>query len=41
MLFGTFPDPLLYLATIGVSLLVFVGSYRFFMKYKAVLVDVI
>ncbi len=41
LLYGTLPNPILYLVTVAISLLIFVGSYRFFMRYKAVLVDVI
>ncbi|WP_036259269.1 ABC transporter permease [Methylocapsa aurea] len=41
VLFNRFPDALLYLGTVGGSLLVFFFSYRFFMQYKAVFVDVI
>jgi len=36
-----FPDPWLYLATCSASLCVFFFAYRFFMRYKAVFVDVI
>lgn len=38
---GEMPDPLLYFASVAVSLLVFGFSYRFFMRYKAIFVDVI
>ncbi len=41
LLFGILPNPILYLVTVAFSLFIFVGSYRFFMRYKAVLVDVI
>jgi len=41
LLYGTLPNPILYLVTVAISLFVFGGSYRFFMRYKAVLVDVI
>jgi len=41
LLVGTLPNPLLYILTVAASLFIFVGSYRFFMRYKAVLVDVI
>jgi lipopolysaccharide transport system permease protein len=41
LLQGRLPNPILYLGTVGASLLIFFGSYRFFMRYKAVLVDVI
>lgn len=41
LLFGRTPDALLYAGTVGLSLLVFFFSYRFFMQYKAVFVDVI
>jgi lipopolysaccharide transport system permease protein len=35
------PDPALYVGTVLVSLIVFRSGYRFFMRYKAVFVDVI
>ncbi|HLH12784.1 MAG TPA: ABC transporter permease [Methylovirgula sp.] len=35
------PSPLLYIGTVLVSLLIFRSSYRFFMRYKSVFVDVI
>jgi lipopolysaccharide transport system permease protein len=35
------PDPLLYFGTIAASLFIFFYAYRFFMRYKAVFVDVI
>ncbi|HYP57155.1 MAG TPA: ABC transporter permease [Beijerinckia sp.] len=41
LLFNKVPDPLLYCGTAGISVLVFFFSYRFFMQYKAVFVDVI
>ncbi len=41
LLFGTLPNPILYIGTVAVSLLIFFGAYRFFMRYKAVLVDVL
>lgn len=41
MLLGRFPDALLYGVTVAISVLIFIGSYRFFMRYKAVFVDVI
>jgi lipopolysaccharide transport system permease protein len=41
LLFGRFPGALLYCGTVAVSLLFFFFSYRFFMQYKAVFVDVI
>jgi lipopolysaccharide transport system permease protein len=41
LLFGHMPDLLLYLGTVLVSLFIFAFSYRFFMRYKAVFVDVI
>jgi lipopolysaccharide transport system permease protein len=41
LLYGIWPNLTLYFATTAVSILIFAGSYRFFMRYKAVLVDVI
>lgn len=41
LLFGHMPDLYLYLGTVLVSLFIFAFSYRFFMRYKAVFVDVI
>ena len=41
LLLNRLPDPTLYLATVAVSLLAFRYGYRFFMRYKAVFVDVI
>jgi lipopolysaccharide transport system permease protein len=41
LLFDRFPGLLLYCGTVLASLLVFFSSYRFFMQYKAVFVDVI
>jgi lipopolysaccharide transport system permease protein len=41
LLFGRLPDLLVYLGTVSASLLIFAFSYRFFMRYKAVFVDVI
>jgi lipopolysaccharide transport system permease protein len=41
LLQGTLPNPILYFGTVAASLLIFFGAYRFFMRYKAVLVDVI
>jgi lipopolysaccharide transport system permease protein len=41
VLFNRLPTPLLYLGTVLVSLLVFRSSYRFFIQYKSVFVDVI
>lgn len=38
---GHFPDPLVSVVTIAVSLAVFLVGYRFFMRYKSVIVDVI
>jgi lipopolysaccharide transport system permease protein len=35
------PDPAVYFGTVLVSLIIFRSGYRFFMKYKAVFVDVI
>jgi lipopolysaccharide transport system permease protein len=41
LLLNRLPDPILYLTTVAVSLLAFRFGYRFFMRYKAVFVDVI
>ena len=41
MLVGRLPNILLYLATVIVSVAVFILSYRFFMRYKAIFVDVL
>ena len=41
VLFGTLPNPILYIGTVLASLLIFRSSYRFFMRYKSVFVDVI
>jgi len=41
LLFGRLPDPLVYIGTVVGSLVIFGFSYRFFMRYKAVFVDVI
>jgi lipopolysaccharide transport system permease protein len=41
VLYNAIPSPLLYVGTVVVSLLVFRSSYRFFMQYKSVFVDVI
>lgn len=41
MINGKPPNPLLYVGTLLVSLFVFSFGYRFFMRYKAVFVDVI
>ncbi len=41
VLLDQLPNPLLYVGTFLVSLLVFRSSYRFFMQYKSVFVDVI
>ena len=38
---GRFPDPILLVATVCVSYAVFYAGYRFFMRYKSVIVDVI
>lgn len=38
---GRFPNPVLFLATVGVSYAVFYVGNRFFMRYKSVIVDVI
>jgi lipopolysaccharide transport system permease protein len=36
-----FPNPALYLCTVAASYVVFLVGYRFFHRYKAVIVDVI
>jgi len=41
LLFGRLPNLLLYCGTVLASILIFAYSYRFFMRYKAVFVDVI
>lgn len=41
LLLDKLPGPLLYAGTVGGSIAVFFYSYRFFMQYKAVFVDVI
>jgi lipopolysaccharide transport system permease protein len=41
LLFNRLPSFTLYAGTVGLSLFVFYFSYRFFMQYKAVFVDVI
>ncbi|MGH6849589.1 MAG: ABC transporter permease [Methylocella sp.] len=41
LLFNRFPGLILYCGTVFASLLIFFYSYRFFMQYKAVFVDVI
>jgi lipopolysaccharide transport system permease protein len=41
LLFGRLPDPVLYIGCVLASLIVFAFSYRFFMRYKSVFVDVI
>jgi lipopolysaccharide transport system permease protein len=41
LLFGRLPNLLVYMGTVLASLLIFAFSYRFFMRYKAVFVDVI
>ena len=38
---GRLPNPFGYVALVIVSYLVFLGGYRFFMRYKSVIVDVI
>ena len=38
---GRVPNPILYVATVAASFLVFFVGYRFFMRYKSVIVDVI
>lgn len=41
VLLDRLPGPILYIGTVLVSLLIFRSSYRFFMRYKSVFVDVI
>lgn len=41
VLFNRLPSLLLYIGTVLVSLVIFRASYRFFMRYKSVFVDVI
>jgi lipopolysaccharide transport system permease protein len=41
VLLDQLPSLLLYIGTVLVSLLIFRSSYRFFMRYKSVFVDVI
>lgn len=41
LLLNRLPDPALYVGTVLVSLLFFRSGYRFFMRYKAVFVDVL
>lgn len=41
LLMNRLPDPALYIGTVLVSLIVFRSGYRFFMRYKAVFVDVL
>jgi lipopolysaccharide transport system permease protein len=41
VLLNRLPSPLLYIGTVLVSILIFRSSYRFFMRYKSVFVDVI
>ena len=41
LIHGRLPSPLLYLGSLLVSLVVFRFGYRFFMRYKAIFVDVI
>jgi lipopolysaccharide transport system permease protein len=41
LLFGTFPDPTIYLLTVFASLLIFYGGYKFFIRYRSVVVDVL
>ena len=38
---GRYPNPVVYLLTVLASYAVFIGGYRFFMRYKSVIVDVI
>lgn len=39
--FGRYPNPIVYFLTVTASYAVFIGGYRFFMRYKSVIVDVI
>jgi lipopolysaccharide transport system permease protein len=41
LLTGSLPDPIIYLATVAVSLCIFYGGYLFFDRYRSVVVDVI
>ena len=41
LIHGRLPNPLLYLGTVLVSLIVFRFGYRFFQRYKSIFVDVI
>jgi lipopolysaccharide transport system permease protein len=41
IILGELPSPIMYLACIIVSYAVFILGYRFFMRYKSVIVDVI
>ena len=41
LIHGRLPNPLLYLGSVLVSLVVFRFGYRFFQRYKAIFVDVI
>ena len=41
LIHGRLPSPFLYLGSLLVSLLVFRFGYRFFMRYRAIFVDVI
>jgi lipopolysaccharide transport system permease protein len=41
LLIGTVPGPLMYFATVAVSLCIFYGGYLFFDRYRSVVVDVI
>ena len=41
MLLGRLPDISLYVITVAISIAIFIASYRFFMRYKAIFVDVI
>jgi lipopolysaccharide transport system permease protein len=38
---GRYPNPIVYFLTFIASYAVFIGGYRFFMRYKSVIVDVI
>jgi len=38
---GRFPHPVVYILTVTASYAIFIGGYRFFMRYKSVIVDVI
>ncbi|NDB69734.1 MAG: ABC transporter, partial [Methylocystaceae bacterium] len=40
-LVGRLPNLIAYVVVVALSYLVFIGGYRFFMRYKSVIVDVI